>query len=124
MFGDDTAARDQFVNKLTREANIAKTNNQVSGGSNSAEKLFDADEISQSISDFLVAGTAPTSSAGIRSEFNLFKAANNILFNPLEKASRNAGNVLLEKNPAKQFQIIELMKQLQREQLLRDARLN
>ncbi len=125
MFGDDVAARDQFVNKLIREANITRTSNVVSGGSNTAEKLFDANEATQTISDIAVAGSGnPTDAAALRSISALFSKARNVIANPLEKASRNVGNVLLEQNPAKQFQIIELMKQLQREQLVRDALIN
>jgi len=124
MFGDDVAARDQFVNKLIREANITRTSNVVSGGSNTAEKLFDADQAAQSLSDAIVAINEPASSAGIRSQFSLGTKARDIIANPLEKASRNVGNILLEQNPNKQIEIIELMKQLQREQLIRDALIN
>ena len=124
MFGDDTVARDQFVNKLIREANITRTSNVVSGGSNTAEKLFDADQAAQSLSDAIVAINEPTGAAGIRSQFSLGTKARDIIANPLEKASRNVGNVLLEQNPTKQLEMIELMKQLQREQLVRDALLN
>tara|TARA_Y100001937_G_scaffold40090_2_gene56935 strand:+ start:1819 stop:3957 length:2139 start_codon:yes stop_codon:yes gene_type:complete len=125
MFGDDVAARDQFVNKLIREANIARTTNIVSGGPNTAEKLFDANEATQTISDIAVAGSGnPTDAAALRSISSLFSKGRDVIANPLEKASRNVGNVLLEQNPTKQLEMVELMKQLQREQLIRDALLN
>tara|TARA_R110002020_G_scaffold288931_2_gene504414 strand:+ start:1052 stop:3268 length:2217 start_codon:yes stop_codon:yes gene_type:complete len=121
LFGNDEKARDQFINKLIREAQILRTTQTVTGGSNTAEKLFDADQASQTASDLLVAGNEPTGAAGIRSIFNLGRSARDIISNPLENTSRNVGNVLLEQNPNKQLEILELMQQLEQTGRIKNA---
>tara|TARA_R100000808_G_C2155259_1_gene167277 strand:- start:10485 stop:12701 length:2217 start_codon:yes stop_codon:yes gene_type:complete len=121
LFGNDEKARDQFINKLVREAQILRTTQTVTGGSNTAEKLFDADQASQTASDIFVAGNEPTGAAGIRSIFNLGRSARDIISNPLEKTSRNVGNILLEQNPNKQLEILELMQQLEKTGRIKNA---
>lgn len=121
LFGNDEKARDQFINKLVREAQILRTTQTVTGGSNTAEKLFDADQASQAASDILVAGNEPTGAAGIRSIFNLTRGARDIISNPLERTSRNVGNVLLEQNPNKQLEILRLMQQLEQTGKIKNA---
>ena len=121
LFGNDEKARDQFINKLVREAQILRTTQTVTGGSNTAEKLFDAAQASQTASDIFVAGNEPTGAAGIRSIFNLGRSARDIISNPLEKTSRNVGNVLLEQNPNKQLEILELMQQLEKTGRIKNA---
>ena len=59
LFGDNIQARSQFVNRLIRESSIGRNTSLVLGGSNTAEKLFDAEEATQIASDLAVAGTAP-----------------------------------------------------------------
>ena len=121
LFSGNEEARDQFINKLVREANILKNTQKVTGGSNTTEKLFDADQASQTASDIFVAGNEPTGAAGIRSIFNLGRSARDIISNPLEKTSRNVGNVLLEQNPNKQLEILELMQQLEQTGRIKNA---
>ena len=98
----------------------------IIGGSNTAEKLLDAEDAVQALSDLTVAGTAPTSSAGIRAIATTVNKARDIISNPTEKRARSIGNVLLEQNPQKQQEILELMQQLQgsrqfKEKLLSDV---
>lgn len=121
LFTGNEEARDQFINKLVREANILKNTQKVTGGSNTAEKIFDADQLSQSISDAIVAINEPTGAAGIRSQFSLGTKARDLISNPLERTSRSAGNVLLEQNPSKQLEILRLMQQLEETGKIKNA---
>jgi len=122
LFGNDEEARNQFVNKLVREANILNTTQKVTGGSNTTEKLFDADQVAQTMSDFAVAGSGnPTDAASIRAIFGLGTKARDIISNPLESTSRNVGNVLLEQNPNKQMEILRLMQQLEQTGKIKNA---
>lgn len=121
LFSGNEEARDQFINKLVREANILKNTQKVTGGSNTAEKIFDADQLSQSISDAIVAINEPTGAAGIRSQFSLGTKARDLISNPLERTSRSAGNVLLEQNPNKQLEILRLMQQLEQTGKIKNA---
>ena len=98
-----------------------KNTQKVTGGSNTAEKLFDADQVSQIISDAVVAANEPTGAAGIRSQFGLLSKARDIVSNPLERTSRDVGNVLLEQNPNKQLEILRLMQELERTGKLRNT---
>jgi len=115
LFGNDLDARQRFVERLVRESNISVNTATVIGGSNTTEKLLDAQDAIQSLSDLVVAGTAPTSSAGIRSEASLFNKARDIVSNPTEKRARSVGKYLLERNPAKQKEILDLMLQMQKQ---------
>lgn len=115
LFGDDINARKQFVNKLVRESNIAVKTGTIIGGSNTAEKVLDAEDAIQALSDIVVAGTAPTSSAGIRAEASLFTQARDIISNPTEKRARATGKLLLEQNPARQQEILDLILRLQKQ---------
>lgn len=113
LFGNDLTAREQFIGRLVRESNISKKTGTIIGGSNTAEKTLDAQDAVQSISDLVVAGTAPTSSAGIRAEASLLTKAQDIITNPSEKRARDVGKLLLERNPQKQFEILQLIQELQ-----------
>jgi hypothetical protein len=125
LFGDDKVAMKNYTDKLVREAEILRTSQTVSGGSNTAEKLFDADQVAQTLSDAAVAGSGSiTDAAGIRSTFSLFNQARDIIANPLEKTSRNVGNVLLEQNPNRQMEILKLMQQLEKTGQLKNALMN
>lgn len=121
LFGNDYEARDQFVNKLVREANILNTTQKVTGGSNTTEKLFDADQAAQAASDIVVGVNEPTGAAGIRALFGLGTKARDIISNPLERTSRNVGNILLEEQPIKQLEILRLMQELERAGKLRNT---
>ena len=125
LFGNDIEAKEAFILKLVREANIAKNTGAVTGGSNTAEKVIDSQDAVQALSDIVVAGTAPTSSAGIRAEANLFETARDLISNPSEKRARNLGKILLEQNPDKQQEILELMnalnKDIERKKFIIDA---
>jgi len=122
LFTGNEEAKDQFINKLVREANILKNTQKVTGGSNTAEKLFDADQAAQTMSDLAVAGSGNvTDSAAIRAIFGLGTKARDRIFNPLEKTSRSAGNVLLEQNPKKQLEILRLMQQLEETGKIKNA---
>jgi hypothetical protein len=116
LFGDNVEARQQFVDKLVRESNIAVKTGTVIGGSNTAEKVLDAEDAIQALSDIVVFGTAPTSSAGIRAEASLFTKARDIISNPTEKRARATGKILLEQNPTKQQEILNLMLKLQKQE--------
>jgi hypothetical protein len=116
MFGDDLQAREQFIKRLVREANIAKNTATVIGGSNTAEKVLDAQDALQNLSDLVVAGTAPTSSAGIRAEANLARKVYDNVTNPTEKRARGVGKILLEQNPQRQQEILDLILQLQKQE--------
>jgi hypothetical protein len=124
LFGNDINARKQFIERLVRESNISVKTGTIIGGSNTAEKVLDAEDAIKSLSDIIVAGTSPTSSAGIRAEASLFTKARDIISNPTEKRARSVGKVLLEKNPTRQKEILDLMLQLQKqgkyEGMLRD----
>tara|TARA_R110001606_G_scaffold146250_1_gene286225 strand:+ start:1029 stop:3191 length:2163 start_codon:yes stop_codon:yes gene_type:complete len=128
LFGDDIEARSQFVNRLVRESSIGRNTSLVLGGSNTAEKLFDAEEATQIASDLAVAGTAPLSSAGIRANASLTMKAKSYLENPLESTARRTGNILLEQNPTKQVEILNevlrLQKQLKTNQEIEDVAIN
>lgn len=125
LFGNDIEAKEAFIRKLVREANIAKNTGTVTGGSNTTEKVIDSQDAVQALSDIVVAGTAPTSSAGIRAEANLFETARDLISNPSEKRARNLGKILLEQNPDKQQEILELMnalnKDIERKKFIIDA---
>lgn len=121
LFSGNEEARDQFINKLVREANILRNTQKVTGGSNTAEKLFDADQAAQAASDIVVGVNEPTGAAGIRALFGLGTKARDIISNPLERTSRNVGNVLLEQNPNKQLEILRLMQQLEQTGKIKDA---
>ncbi len=122
LFGNEQEARDQFINKLVREANVLNTTQKVTGGSNTTEKLFDADQAAQTMSDLAVAGSGnPTDAASIRAIFGLGTKARDIISNPLESTSRNVGNVLLEQNPSKQLEILRLMQQLEETGKIKNA---
>jgi len=122
LFSGNEEARDQFINKLVREANILRNTQKVTGGSNTAEKLFDADQVGQTMSDLAVAGSGNvTDSAAIRAIFGLGTKARDLISNPLEKTSRSAGNVLLEQNPNKQLEILRLMQQLEQTGKIKNA---
>lgn len=116
MFGDDLNAREQFVQRLVRESNISKNTATVIGGSNTAEKTLDAEDALQSLSDLVVAGTAPTSSAGIRAEASLYSRFRDRALNPTEKRARGVGKILLEQNPQRQQEILDLITQLQKQE--------
>jgi hypothetical protein len=115
LFGDDISARQQFVNKLIRESNISVKTGTIIGGSNTAEKVLDAEDAIQALSDIVVAGTAPTSSAGIRAEATLFTKARDIISNPTEKRALATGKILLEQNPTRQQEILDLILRLQKQ---------
>ena len=125
LFGDDKAAMKNYTDKLVREAEILRTSQTVSGGSNTTEKLFDADQVANTFSDLAVASSGnPTDSAAIRSIFNLGTKARDIIANPLEKTSRNVGNMLLEQGPNRQMEILKLMQQLEKTGQLKNALMN
>jgi len=121
LFQNNKEAEEQFINKLLREAEITSTGQTVTGNSNTAEKLFDADEAAQNISDFVVAFNEPTGAAGIRSQFSLGTKARDLISNPLEKTSRNVGNVLLEQDINRQQEILKLMQQLEQTRKLKNV---
>jgi len=116
MFGNDLDAREQFIKRLVRESNISKNTATVIGGSNTAEKVLDAEDAIQSLSDLIVAGTAPTSSAGIRAEASLYNKVRDLASNPTEKRARSIGKILLEQNPQRQQEILDLILQLQKQE--------
>jgi len=116
MFGNDLDAREQFIKRLVRESNISKNTATVIGGSNTAEKVLDAEDAIQSLSDLIVAGTAPTSSAGIRAEASLYNKVRDLASNPTEKRARSVGKILLEQNPQRQQEILDLILQLQKQE--------
>ena len=116
MFGNDLDAREQFIKRLVRESNISKNTATVIGGSNTAEKVLDAEDAIQSLSDLVVAGTAPTSSAGIRAEASLYNRVRDLASNPTEKRARGVGKILLEQNPQRQQDILDLILELQKQQ--------
>ena len=128
LFGEDIEARTQFINRLVRESNIGRNTSLVLGGSNTAEKLFDADEAAQIASDLAVGGGSPGSSAGIRAITNLGIKARSYLENPLESTARRTGDILLEQNPTKQVEILDevlrLQKQLKINQEIEDVAIN
>ena len=121
MFQNNEEAKEKFVNKLLREAEITRTTQTVTGGSNTTEKLFDADEAAQIFSDAVVALNEPTGAAGIRSQFSLGTKARDLISNPLEKTSRNVGNVLLEQDINRQQEILKLMQQLEQTRKLKNV---
>lgn len=121
LFGDDINAREQFISRLVRESNISKKTGTVIGGSNTAEKVLDAQDAVQALSDLTVAGTAPTSSAGIRAQASLFTTAKDLVTNPSEKRARDVGKLLLERNPQRQYEILQLIQELQEQSKRRAA---
>jgi len=121
LFQNNKEAEEQFINKLVREAEITRTNQTVTGGSNTAEKLFDADEAAQTMSDVVVAANEPTGAAGIRAGVGLGTRIRNIISNPLERTSRNAANVLLEQDINRQQEILKLMQQLEQNQKIQNV---
>lgn len=125
LFGNDIDARSQFVNRLVRESVISKNTATITGGSNTAEKVLDAADVAQTLSDVAVYGTAPTSSAGIRAGATLFQKARAVIANPTEKRAREVGNLLLEQNPNRQQEVMDevlkLQKQLQKTKEVEDT---
>src|SRR5210317_812513 len=121
LFGDDINAREQFISRLVRESNISKKTGTVIGGSNTAEKVLDAEDAVQNLSDLTVAGTAPTSSAGIRALASLTTTAKDLVTNPSEKRARSVGKLLLERNPQRQYEILQLIQELQEQSKRRAA---
>ena len=125
LFGNDIDARSQFVNRLVRESVISKNTATITGGSNTAEKVLDAADVAQTLSDVAVYGTAPTSSAGIRAGATIFQKARDVIANPTEKRAREVGNLLLEQNPNRQQEVMDevlkLQKQLQKTKEMEDT---
>lgn len=81
--------------------------------------------MADTFSDLAVASSGnPTDSAAIRSIFNLGTKARDIIANPLEKTSRNVGNMLLEQGPNRQMEILKLMQQLEKTGQLKNALMN
>tara|TARA_R110002153_G_scaffold3456_1_gene16735 strand:+ start:127 stop:2286 length:2160 start_codon:yes stop_codon:yes gene_type:complete len=125
LFGDNKIAMKNYTDKLVREADILRTSQTVSGGSNTAEKLFDADQVAQTASDLAVAGSGNiTDAAGIRAISSLMTKGRDIISNPLERTSRSVGNILLEQNPNKQMEILKLMQQLEKTGKVKNSLMN
>ena len=113
LFIGNPEAKEQFLTRLIREANMSNTTNVVASGSNTAEKLFDAGTVTQTASDMAVAMNEPTSSAGIRAISNLYEGAKSAIQNPNKNVAATAGKILLETDPEEQAKILENMLKLQ-----------
>lgn len=113
-----------FINRLIREDKIARTNQTVLGGSNTAEKQVDANSMLQNLSDAFVALTGPTSSAGIRAEANLTNKAQNVLFDKSGRERRAFLNTMLNRDPKTQIEMLNLMQQLERQSQRESMRSN
>jgi len=124
LFEDIPGGGDAFIKRLMREDKIARTNETVLGGSNSLEKAVDANSMLQNISDAVVALTGPTSSAGIRAEANLTNKAQNVLFDKSGKERKALLNTMLNKDPKMQIEMLNLMKQLERQSIQESMRSN
>jgi hypothetical protein len=124
LFTDIPGGAEAFINRLIREDKIARTNQTVLGGSNTAEKQIDASPMLQNLSDAVVALTAPTSSAGIRAEATLTNKAQNVLFDKSGRERRAFLNTMLNQNPKTQIEMLNLMEQLQRQSQIESMRSN
>ena len=122
MFTGNPEAREQFVNKLVRESKINMNVQKVTGGSNTADKAVDANDIMNTMENLAIISNQPTSSAGVRAGGNLGMKAWDLLTNPTSSQARIMGNKLLETNPNKQLELLELMKELQRKQAVSGTR--
>jgi len=123
MFTGNPKARDQFVNKLVRESNINRNVQKVVGGSPTADKAFDANELMNAMENIAIMANQPTSSAGFRAGGSLSMKAKDLLSNPLEQRSKEIGELLLERNPNRQLEMLELIKELQRKQAIANSRI-
>ena len=123
MFTGNPKARDQFVNKLVRESNINRNVQKVVGGSPTVDKAFDANELMNTMENIAIMANQPTSSAGFRAGGSLGMKVKDLLSNPLEQRSKAIGELLLERNPNKQLEILELIKELQRQQAATSSRI-
>jgi len=124
MFKGNPQAMEQFVRKLEREGNINRNVQKVVGGSNTAEKVFDANEMMNTMENLAIASNQPTSSAGFRALGNLTMQAKDLISNPVEQRARAVGELLLERNPNEQLRLLELIKQLERQSALRNTGIN
>lgn len=116
LFSGNPSAKDQFVNKLVRESNIGRNTQTITGGSNTTEKLMDSAEMMNALENIAIVGQQPTSSAGFRAMGSLGAQGYDYLTNPLGKAARRTGEVLMESDPAKQIEMLRLMEQLANQQ--------
>jgi len=124
LFEGIPGGAEAFINRLIREDKIARTNQTVLGGSNSAEKFVDANSVLQNLSDTIVALTGPTSSAGIRAEANLTNKAQNVLFDRSGRERQALLNTMLNQDPKTQIEMLNLMQQLERQSQRESMRSN
>ena len=120
LFSGNDEAKKLFIQRLMREDKIAKTNQLVLGGSNTAEKTADAGLL-QPLIDLLIATEGPGSSAGVRAAGATTERVKGSLFDPLGSRANSLQNILLESSPERQKDIINLMKQLQDTEAQRSA---
>ena len=123
MFTGNPQAMEQFVNKLAREGKINMNVQKVVGGSNTADKAFDANEIMNTMENIAIASNQPTSSAGYRALGNLAMQAKGVLGIKPSLKAKQIGEKLLEKNPNKQLEMLELIKELQRQRAISGSRI-
>lgn len=120
LFSGNDEAKKLFIQRLMREDKIAKTNQVVLGGSNTAEKTRDADA-GTAISDLFIAAEGPGSSAGVRAAASTLERVKSSLLDPLGNKANSLQNVLLEGSPERQQDILNLMRQLQDTEAQRSA---
>lgn len=120
LFSGNDEAKKLFIQRLMREDRIAKTNQLVLGGSNTAEKTADAGLL-QPLIDLLIATEGPGSSAGVRAAGATTERLKGSLFDPLGSRANSLQNILLESSPERQKDIINLMRQLQDTEAQRSA---
>jgi len=121
LFEGNEAAKQQFISRLLRESKMAQTNKLVTGGSNTADKLVDESQAIQSIEELGIVAQQPTSSAGVRAGGSLFSRARELITDPTGSKSNALSNVLMESNPQRQMEIMELMQQLQNQQRFKNT---
>jgi len=112
LFQGNDQAKKSFVDRLIREDRMAGTNQAILGQSATAEKAFDASQGLASISDLMIALNEPTSSAGVRGGASVIGNLRAAMFDPEGKKIQALQDVLLESNPNKQINILELIKEL------------
>ena len=120
LFSGNDEAKKLFIQRLMREDKIAKTNQVVLGGSNTAEKTADAGFL-QSLIDAFIAAEGPGSSAGVRAAGATTERIKGSVFDPLGNKANSLQNVLLEGSPERQQDILNLMRQLQDTEAQRSA---
>lgn len=121
LFEGNEAAKQQFISRLLRESKMAQTNKIVTGGPNTADKFVDQSQAVDSLEEIGIIAQQPTSSAGLRAQGSLFSRAKNLITDPSGSKSNAYSNILMESNPQRQMEIIELMQQLQNQQRFKNT---